>query len=60
MSLRRDDRRDILTPPAFSRRLAALIPNAKLKVLPGGHAFFIEEVQRFNRAVLAFLAGVKK
>ncbi len=51
---------DILTPPVFSRRLAALIPDAKLKILPGGHAFFIEEVPRFNRALLAFLAGVKK
>lgn len=51
---------DVLTPPAFSRRLAALIPNAKLKLLPGGHAFFIEEVERFNRAVLTFLGTVKK
>ena len=53
-------RDDILTPPVFSRRLTAIIPNAKLRVLPGGHAFFIEEAQRFNRAVLGFLAGVKK
>jgi pimeloyl-ACP methyl ester carboxylesterase len=53
-------RDDVLTPPLFSRRLAALIPDAKLKILPGGHAFFIEEVPRFNRAILAFLAGVKK
>jgi pimeloyl-ACP methyl ester carboxylesterase len=52
-------RDDILTPPAFSRRLAALIPNARLRVILGGHGFFIEEAERFNRAVLAFLAGVK-
>ncbi len=51
---------DILTPPSFSRRLAALVPNAKLKIIAGGHGFFIEEAERFNRAVLAFLAGGKK
>jgi pimeloyl-ACP methyl ester carboxylesterase len=51
---------DILTPPSFSRRLAALIPNAELKIIPGGHGFFLEEAQRFNRAALAFLAGTKK
>ena len=53
-------REDILTPPALSRRLAALIPNARLKVLPGGHAFFLEESQRFNRAVLAFLGSLAR
>jgi pimeloyl-ACP methyl ester carboxylesterase len=53
-------RDDILTPPVLSRRLAALIPDAKLRILPGGHAFFIEEALCFNRAILAFLAGVEK
>ena len=53
-------RDDILTPPAFSRRLAALIPKARLKIIPGGHAFFLEEAERFNRAVLAFLATAGK
>ncbi len=52
-------RDDILTPPAFARTLAALIPKAKLRILPGGHAFFIEEASAFNRAVLAFLRRVK-
>jgi pimeloyl-ACP methyl ester carboxylesterase len=51
-------RDDVLTPPAFSRRLAALIPGARLKVIPGGHGFFLEEAERFNRAVLSFLSSV--
>jgi pimeloyl-ACP methyl ester carboxylesterase len=49
-------REDVLTPPAFSRRLAGLIPGARLRVIRGGHAFFIEEAERFNRALLDFLA----
>lgn len=52
-------RDDILTPPAFSRALAALLRKATLKVLPGGHGFFIEEAERVNRALLAFFAGVE-
>jgi pimeloyl-ACP methyl ester carboxylesterase len=52
-------RDDILTPALLSRRLAALIPDAKLRILPGGHAFFIEEAPRFNRAILAFPDGVE-
>lgn len=50
---------DILTPPAFSRELARLIPRARLKLLPGGHAFFIENPGLFNRAVLGFLRSVR-
>ncbi|MBI2153981.1 MAG: alpha/beta fold hydrolase [Candidatus Rokubacteria bacterium] len=52
-------REDILTPPDFSRTLARLIPKAKLKIIAGGHGFFIEEAQAFNRAVLAFFRRVK-
>jgi pimeloyl-ACP methyl ester carboxylesterase len=52
-------RDDILTPPAFSRELARLIPKARLKILPGGHGFFAEEPEAVNRAILAFLKGVK-
>jgi pimeloyl-ACP methyl ester carboxylesterase len=52
-------RDDILTPPAFARTLARLIPKGKLKIVPGGHGFFIEEAKAFNRAVLAFLRRVK-
>jgi pimeloyl-ACP methyl ester carboxylesterase len=53
-------RDDILTPPAFSRALARLIPKATLRILPGGHGFFVEEPEAVNRAILRFLAGVKR
>lgn len=52
-------REDILTPPAFSRELARLIPRAKLKIMAGAHGLFIEEAEAFNRAVLSFLTAVK-
>jgi len=50
---------DILTPPAFSRALARRIPRARLTVLPGGHGFFLEHADLFNRALLRFLASVR-
>src|SRR5918996_2392452 len=50
---------DILTPPAFSRALARMIRRARLAVLPGGHAFFVEEAEAFNRTVLRFLKSVR-
>ena len=50
---------DILTPPEFSRTLTKLIRRARLAVLPGGHAFFIEEADAFNRTVLRFLRSVR-
>src|SRR5262249_24080730 len=47
---------DILTPPRFSRELAALIPGARLEVIPGsGHGYFWETPDAFNEACLAFL-----
>lgn len=51
---------DILTPPAFSRALAGMIPNARFRILPGAHAFFIEQAPRFNGALLDFLKGIRK
>jgi len=50
---------DILTPPAFSRALARRIPRARLTVLPGGHGFFLEHADLFNRTLLRFLASVR-
>jgi pimeloyl-ACP methyl ester carboxylesterase len=51
---------DILTPPEFSRALARKIPRAKLVTLPvGGHGFFIEQADAFNRALIRFLRGVR-
>jgi pimeloyl-ACP methyl ester carboxylesterase len=51
---------DILTPPAFSRALAGMIPNARFRILPGAHAFFLEQAPRVNGALLEFLKGVKQ
>jgi 3-oxoadipate enol-lactonase len=53
-------RDDILTPPGFSRALARLIPRARLRIVPGGHGFFIEEADHVNRALLRFLAQVAR
>jgi pimeloyl-ACP methyl ester carboxylesterase len=50
---------DILTPPPFSRGIVRRIRRARLKILPGGHGFFIEQAPRFNQAVLSFLRGVR-
>jgi 3-oxoadipate enol-lactonase len=50
---------DILTPPAFSRALARRLPRARLRVLPGGHGFFLEHAGPFNRAVLRFLTSIR-
>lgn len=52
-------RDDILTPPAFSKALAKKIRGARLAVLPGGHGFFIEQADLFNRTVLRFLKSVR-
>jgi pimeloyl-ACP methyl ester carboxylesterase len=50
---------DILTPPAFARALAKKLPRARLTVLPGGHGFFLEQAELFNRTVLRFLKSVR-
>jgi pimeloyl-ACP methyl ester carboxylesterase len=50
---------DILTPPEFSRALARRIRGARLRVLPGGHGFYVEEADAFNRVVIRFLRGIR-
>jgi pimeloyl-ACP methyl ester carboxylesterase len=50
---------DILTPPTFARALAAKIRGARLVVMPGGHGFFLEHADGFNRAVVRFLKSVR-
>ena len=48
---------DILLPVKLSEELAAGIPKAELVVLEGGgHGFNVEIADRFNQAVLEFLA----
>lgn len=48
---------DLLVPSRFSDQLARLIPDAKLLKFEGGsHGFNVEQADKFNRAVLDFLA----
>jgi 3-oxoadipate enol-lactonase len=48
---------DILVPARLSRELAARIPNAVLRVVPGaGHVYFWERPELFNALSLDFLA----
>lgn len=50
---------DILVPPRLSRELAARMPGALLRVVPGaGHAYFLERVDIFNELCLEFVARV--
>lgn len=50
---------DILTPPSFAKAVAKGIKGARCLVLPGGHGFFLEEAELFNRAVIRFLKSVR-
>jgi pimeloyl-ACP methyl ester carboxylesterase len=50
---------DVLTPLPFSKDLARLIKRARLAVLPGGHGFFVEHADVFNRTLIRFLRGVR-
>lgn len=49
---------DILIPVELSRRLHALIPDARWATTRGGHACLWEYPDEFNRAFLAFIASV--
>ncbi len=52
---------DILLPVKLSEELAAGIPNAELVILEGGgHGFLSEVADKFNQAVLDFLAKTEK
>ncbi len=49
---------DLLIPPRASDELARLIPGARLlKFDHGSHGFNVEQADKFNRAVLDFLAA---
>ncbi len=51
---------DTLTPVAESERMAALVPGARLAVLPGaGHLANLESPDAFNAELRAFLSGLK-
>ncbi|MGH7354582.1 MAG: alpha/beta fold hydrolase [Candidatus Rokuibacteriota bacterium] len=48
---------DILVPPRFTRELAARIPGAELRTIPGaGHVYFWERPEVFNEICLDFIA----
>lgn len=49
---------DIITPPVNSRRIAALLPDATLWLMPGsGHSFLFQDPELTARRVSAFLAA---
>jgi 3-oxoadipate enol-lactonase len=50
---------DILTPPPFARAVAKGIKRARLVVMPGGHGFFLEHADQFNRTLVRFLKSVR-
>lgn len=50
---------DVITPPALSERLAALIPGAKLEIIVGaGHLANLEQPHAFNAAIDRFLSQI--
>jgi pimeloyl-ACP methyl ester carboxylesterase len=50
---------DILTPTADAQKMAALVPNAQLIVMPGvGHLPNVEDPEAFNDALTGFLAAL--
>jgi pimeloyl-ACP methyl ester carboxylesterase len=57
---------DVLTPPAEARRIAALIPGARLEMLPGaGHMAMLEQSETVDRLITEFAhevqtAGVRR
>lgn len=51
---------DVITPPALSSELAALIPGAEMQVIPAaGHLANIEQPAAFNAAFDAFLSRIE-
>jgi len=51
--------RDVVTPPANSRMIAAAIPGARLAIIAGaGHSFLFQEPARVARTVEVFLDSV--
>ena len=51
--------KDVITPPALSEQLAALIPVAKLAIIAGaGHLANLEQPSAFNNAIDEFLSEI--
>lgn len=51
-------REDAVVPAQNSRNLVARIAGAELKIIDGGHLFFIEQADEFNQIVMQFAEGV--
>ena len=50
---------DILTPPAYARLIARLIPGARLEVFPGGgHMLMLERARELDRLIVEFAREV--
>lgn len=50
---------DLLTPPEHSREIAALVPRARLEIVPGaGHMLTMEQPARVNALLLGWLDGL--
>jgi len=53
-------RQDLITPATNSRRLAALIPHARLTLVPGaGHSFVFQQPAVVTATINAFLASAR-
>jgi pimeloyl-ACP methyl ester carboxylesterase len=51
---------DVLTPPFEARRMAQLIPGARLELLEGGgHMLMLERTERLNRLIVDFAREVR-
>jgi pimeloyl-ACP methyl ester carboxylesterase len=52
---------DVLTPPAEARRIAALVPGARLELLEGtGHMAMLEEAETVDRLIIEFAREVQR
>lgn len=50
---------DLLTPPEQAREIAALVPGARLEIVPGaGHMLTMEQPERVTTLLLDWLAGL--
>jgi 3-oxoadipate enol-lactonase len=51
---------DVLTPPAEARRMARLIPGARLELMSGGgHMLMFERTEEVNRLIVDFARSLR-